>query len=190
MDLLSFGKKSIEQIMKDGVKNEAQLKQLISEACQRGAMHAKLFVDAHGPDKKATEDVLIDLINQVTKEKGVLYCKGEIESSIEANELYTAFSEIEVVTANFNTLVNLALRYAPAGVEILEPDNLSLSMKECQDILLDASQSSQMYSKFILENSMNEAQKVDFAERIKRKAEYGAKLRGSKQITEDGTKSQ
>ncbi len=178
MGLLDFGKKPVEQIIKEGAKNEAELRQLITEACNRGAIRAKLFIDAHGPEKKVTEDVLINLVAQMTKEKGVLYCKGEIENSMEANGMYSSFSTVELVTLNFPSLVKIALRYAPSGVEILEPSNkLSIPIKEGQDVLLDVSQSSQLYSKFILESSMTEEQKADFAERLRRKAEYGAKLR-------------
>ena len=177
MGLLSFGKKPLDQLIKDGVRSEAEFKQLVSEACERGAVHAKLFLDAHGPEKKATEDVLIELISQMSKEKNVLFCKGEIERSVELNKLYSAFAMIEVITADFNTLVKLSLSYAPAGVEILEPAKMVVSMKEAQDIILDASQNSQMYSRYILENSMNEAQRVDFAERQKRKADYGSQMR-------------
>ncbi len=178
MGLLSFGKKPVEQIIKEGVKNEAELKHLISEACTKGAIHAKLFIDAHGPEKKPTEDVLVELIASLTKEKGVLFCKGEIESSMETEKLYSAFSTIEIVTANFNHLVNIFLKYAPASIELIEPhDKITISAQEAQDILLDASQNTQQYSSFVLQSSMTEEQKADFQERLKRKAEHGAKMR-------------
>ncbi len=177
MRFLPFGKKSIEQFIKEGVKNEAEFKQLISEACQKGAVHAKFFIDAHGGDKKATEDVLIDVVARITKEKGVLYCKGEIEQSIEKDGLHSSFAHVEIITANFQYLAKIFLTYAPASVEILEPSKLYVPVKEAQDILLEISQNTQMYSRYITEHSMTQEQKQNFAERLKRKAEYGAKLR-------------
>lgn len=177
MGLLSLGKKPVEQLMKEGVKSEAELKQLITAACERGAVHAKFFLDAHGPSKEATENVLLETVAKVTKEKGLLFSKGEIENSLEAEGLYSAFATVEVVTNNFQSLVKLFLTYAPASVEILEPQRLSLPIKEAQDILLDASQSTQMYSKYIMEHTMTPEQKADFQERLKRKAEYGAKMK-------------
>ena len=177
MGLLSFGKKPVEQLIKEGVKSEAELRQLITEACQRGAVHCTLFFDAHGRDKKATEDALVELVANLTKEKGVLYCKGEVENSVEGEGMFSSFATVDLVTASLNALVNIALHYGPTSVAILEPDKLFISPKEAQDIILDASQNTQQYSRFILESSMNEEQKRDFAETIKRKAEHGAKLR-------------
>ena len=122
--------------------------------------------------------MLIELISKLTKEKGVLFCKGEIESSTEAGDLYSAFATVELVTANFNRLVNIFLRYAPASIELIEPhDKITIPAKEVQDILLDASQSTQQYSSFVLQSSMTNEQKADFQERLKRKAEYGSKMR-------------
>ena len=182
MGLLSFGKKPVEQILKEGAKNEQELKQLITEACERGAVHAKFFIDSHGPEKKPTEDALIQLVGQLTKEKGVLHCKSEIETSVESEKLYSAFASVDLVTGSFNNLINLALKYAPASVEILEPNSkIVVPIKQAQDILLDASQSTQQYSKYILESIMTLEQKQDFVERLKRKAEFGAKMRESAQ---------
>ncbi len=177
MGFLPFTKKPVEQIIKEGVKNEEELMQLMAEASKRGAVHAKFFTDAHGKDKKATEDLLIELTSRITKEKGVLYCKGEIEKSIEAGDLYSSFATIEILTSNFNHLVNLFVKYAPGGVEILAPATLSIPAKEAQDILLDVSQAAQQYSTFIFEKSMTPQQKQEFQEKLKRKAEHGAKLR-------------
>ncbi len=189
MGLLSFGKKPIEQLIKEGVKTPGQLKQVITEACTRGAVHVNLYLDAHGPEKQPTEDVLIELISKLTKEKGVLYCKGEIESSMETEKLHSSFATVEIVTSNFNHLVKIFLRYAPASLEILEPnDKLSIPIKEAQDILLDAGQSTQMYSSFVLQSSMTAEQKADFQERLKRKAEYGLKMRESGQAKETDNK--
>lgn len=177
MGLLSFGKKPVEQLIKEGVKTEAELKQLITEACTKSAVHVTLFLDAHGHDQKATQDLLVQLVGQLTKEKGVLFCKGEVESSMESEKLFSSFASVDLVTANFNALINIALKYAPSSVEILEPAKLAVPAKEAQDILLDAAQSTQQYSKFIMEQSMNPQQKAEFAEQIKRKAEHGAKMR-------------
>lgn len=184
MGLLSFGKKPVEQLIKEGVKNEAELKQLITEACTRGAVHVKLFLDAHGPDKKATEDALIELVAKLTKERKVLYCKGEIERSIEADKLFSSFASVDLVTADLNALVNIALRYAPGSVEVIEPATVAVSAKQVQDTVLDASQNTQQYSKFIMESTMTPEQKRDFAEMLKRKVEHGAKMREAGQAKE------
>ncbi len=177
MSIFSFGKKPVEQLIKEGAKTEAEFKQLVEEACSRGAVHAKLFLDAHAPEKKVAEDALVNAVSQMTKEKGVLFCKGEIEQSVESNGMYSSFSTIEIITTSLNVLINLSMKYAPTGFEIIEPRELKVSVKEVQEILLDVSQQAQIYSHFILENSMNEAQKVDFAERLRRKVERGTELR-------------
>ncbi len=177
MGIFSFGKKPVEDIIKEGAKSGADLKRLVEEACSKGAVHAKFYIDAHGHDEKAVENVLIEAIAAITKVKGVLYCKGEIERSVETGGLYSSFATVEIVTADFNTLVNLFLNYAPAGVEILRPPKLVISLKQAQDILLDAALNTQKYSKYIMENVMTEEQKKDFAERLRRKTEHGAKMR-------------
>ncbi|MFH0713846.1 MAG: hypothetical protein V1722_04395 [Candidatus Micrarchaeota archaeon] len=178
MGLFSFGKKPIEQLLKEGVKNEAELKQLISEACSKGAVHAKFFLDAHSVEKTAAEDSLITLVAQLTKEKGVLYCKGIIEPTVESDGLNSAFTTVDLVTTNFRIMVSIAMRYGPTSVEIMEPnDKVVVPVADCQGILLNASDMSQSFSRHIMENSMNEQQRVTFTKQMQAKADYGAKLR-------------
>lgn len=174
---LLWGSKSPKEIMEQGAKSEEDLKVLVTEATKHGALHCKLFFDAHGTDKKAVEDALLDFITQLSKANGVLLARGQIERSIEHSDMYSASAFVELVVDSFSTLVIIALKFAPIGIELLQPAKITLEASEAQNIVMDASQSTQAYSRFVQEKTMTEEEKAKLAEQLKRRAEFGAKLR-------------
>lgn len=160
--------------------SEEDVSELIDKTTKVGAVLSVLTFDAQGPDKKALQDSLVDFVSRITKEKGVLHCMGEIQEVVETGDEKMPFStyvDVKVLTQDFIALHALALIYGPLSVEILKPKEIKLSMHEAQGILLDASQSSQDFVKYIMENAAPAEEKAKFAARMKQRTELGAKLR-------------
>jgi len=166
-----FDKKKYEDVEED------ELEELIGKACKRGAVYAVMHFDAHGSDEKAVKDSLVDFISRLTNEKGVVYCKGEIEPALEKDGMHSSCAEVKVLGAHFNALLNLALKYGPIAVEILQPKELKLDVQEAQSLLLDASQATQEYSQYILEKTLSEDDLRALQQRVKRRAELGERFR-------------
>lgn len=172
-----FGSKSPREIIKQEAKSEADLRILITEACKQGAVLSKLYFDAHGKDKEMVENALAEFIGRLSKEKGVLLAKGEIGRAIEEKELYSAYATVDVLTESFNALVTVSLKYAPLGVEIIEPTKVALTLEQAHGILMDCSRVVHQYTQFITEKTMSTADKIKLNEQLKRRAQLAAKLR-------------
>ena len=160
-------------------KNYSQkdVEKLIEDATKVGAVRAVLYFDAQGTDKEALQNSLVEFIGRLTKEKGVLYCSGEIAGAVESKEgNYSTYSEVQILTKNFSALHNIALTYGPVSVEIIKPVEIKLNLDEAQAVLLDASQTSHDFVKYIMEKTLKPEDKAKYAERLKRRAEIGKEL--------------
>lgn len=58
--------------------SQKELERLIEETTRYGAVYAYLHFDAHGKDEDTVKHSLVDLVDRITKEQGVLYCVGEV----------------------------------------------------------------------------------------------------------------
>jgi len=159
--------------------SQKDVEKLMEEAIKVGAVKAVLYFDAQGTDKEALQNTLIDLVSRLTKEKGVLYCTGEIAGAVEANEkgVYSTYGEVNILTKTFADLHNIALTYGPISIEIIEPREVKLGLEEAQTVLLDASQSSQDFVKYIMEKTLKPEEREKYLEQVKRRAELGKALR-------------
>ncbi len=160
-----------------GEVSEKELSELMEQATKQGAVLANFFFDAHGPSEEGVRNSLVDFVGRISKEKGVLYCKGEIEKSLEKDGLYSSYSEVHILTESFLAIMNLALKYGPVGIDLLKPREIRLNMDDAQVLLLDASQASQDYTTYILQKVLPEKEKAQLQEQLRRRSEYGKELR-------------
>jgi len=156
--------------------SERDLDELFDKAAKRGAVLSTLHFDSHGKDAGAVKNSLIDFIARLSKEKGVLYCRGEVEAAIESGDLYSSCAEVRLLTDNYANLVNVSLKYGPIAVEILKPDKIVLTLDEAQNVIVDASNISQDYAKYIYEKTLTGEDLRLFHEKIAARAELGRKI--------------
>jgi hypothetical protein len=168
--LAFFNKKEYAQA------TERDLDELFKEAARRGAVLATLYFDAHGRTPEFAKNFLVDFISRLTKEPGVLYCKGEIESEIERDGVYSTCSEVRVLTERLSVLFDIAMRYGPMAVEIAEPKEFKLDVQETQNLVLDVSLMSMEYSRYILEKTMKPEEAAFLRQKMARRAEFGKQL--------------
>jgi|YelNatPaOPRAMG01_1025707.scaffolds.fasta_scaffold09734_8 hypothetical protein len=161
---------------------EKDVENLISQAVQKGAILAVLYFDSYGGDKTAVQNVLVDVTRNVTKERGVIYCKGLVKEPIEENGEFSTFSEVKVLAESFNALVNVVLKYAPSSVEVEKPGKLVLSLSEVHATLLDISQTVQNYTSFIIEKTMSEEERKKYNEHLKKRSEFIEGLKLGKKV--------
>ena len=183
MGIFDFGKQSASDLItsKKDKYTKSDLEVLIKETTKRGAVHTFLHFDAHGVSKEAVENALVDFISTLTsKEKGVLYAVGEIENAVEENEMHSSYSKVEILTDNFLTLFRICQKYAPIGVEIMQPFEFKFDIQQAQSLLLDAAGNTQEYVSYIYKNVLKGEEKTKFEERLKRKIELGKRLKEKK----------
>jgi hypothetical protein len=157
--------------------DERKLKDMFRQAIERGAIEAILHFDAHGTKKEAVENAMIDMVARMNNEPGVLYCSGEIDQAIENLDLYSCAAETRILAKNYNTLINLGIKYAPIAAEIRAPAKLVLTQEEAQSCILDVGQASQDFAKMFFEKIMKPEDLKQFNEQMAARTKLGEMLR-------------
>ncbi|MEM3399534.1 MAG: hypothetical protein QXP42_01755 [Candidatus Micrarchaeia archaeon] len=156
---------------------EEDVEKLTDETIRDGGVLALLYFDVHGSDAEQIKNMLVDLIARITKANGVVYVRGEIDEALKIEGEHITSAEVSVLTKDFSSLVGVCLEYAPFGVEVLRPERIVLNLGEAQSLLLNVSQVSQEYAKFVLSKIMNAEERKKFEENLKKRAELGKMLR-------------
>ncbi len=168
---------------------EKELEQLIRETTKYGAVHVHLFFDAHGKDREAVQASLVEFLSRLTKEKGILYCKGEVmepfSRELGEEEGFTTSAQVNLLAENFNVLHDICLRYTPVALEIQSPSRITLSHEEAHALLLDASTSSAQYSQYILQQALKPEEYKKLEEQMQRRTELGRQLMEGGKETEN-----
>ncbi len=160
-------------------KDDENLDSLIVQGVKRGGVYANFYFDAHGKDKDAVRDSLVDFVSRLTKEEGIVFGEGRIEEALEkeGGELYSAIAEVTLFAKSFRALVALALKYGPVAAEIMKPEKMTLENEDLQGLLVDASLASQQFSTHILEKTMKPEDLKKFKKKMEARAELGRKAR-------------
>lgn len=140
-------------------KNEAE--RVTEEKVAKGGILVKMYFDMQSEEKDKLQPLLVELINErLLKEPGVVYCFGSVEEPILRDKLYVTSATMTVLFENFKSLILTTFKYAPVGVEVLKPQKeLHINVWDLQPFLLDLSQLSIDYSRYMLEKILK---KEDF----------------------------
>ncbi len=156
---------------------EKDLEDLFKQASGRGAVLANLYFDAYGKTKEVVVSSLVEFVDRISKEKGVLYCKGQVAEAVEkGDDRFSSYSDVRVLADSLSTLFNLCLRYGPVAVEIEQPTKFNLDVQAMQALLLDASQTMQDYSNYILKKVLKPQDIKILEDKIASRVEVGKKL--------------
>lgn len=129
---------------------------------------AVLVIEVLGKPPEYLTETLNDLIKKIGEEKGVKAKDTKVNPPIELKEqkgFYSSFAEIEIEADKMSHIAILMFKYMPAHVEILSPQNISLTNAECGDILTELTRRLHGYEeiarimqneKLILENKLRE----------------------------------
>ncbi|MBI5060762.1 MAG: hypothetical protein HZB67_00430 [Candidatus Aenigmarchaeota archaeon] len=169
--------------------SEGELNELFEEAVKRGAVLAQLHFDAYGEDKDAVKDALVEFVGRISNERGVLYCVGEIKDVIERKGQFSTYSEVKLLAADFESLLNISLKYGPVAVEILKPHKIELTVDQAQGLLLTASSTTQDYVSFLLQRVMKPEDFQKLQEHLKWRVEYGKKMVEGSETPKEENKS-
>lgn len=157
---------------------KSDLEKITHEKLLQGGILAKMYFDMQNQEKDKLQPLLVDLINEhLLKEKGVVYCYGAIEEPIKLNELYSTSAEVTILFENIFPLVNIAFNYTPIGFEILKPEKeLVLKMSQLQSLILEISNISTNYSRYILQKVLKPDDLALITKEIENRIEIGKKV--------------
>lgn len=157
-------------------KNDVE--KITEETLAKGGILVRLYFDMQEREKEKLQPLMANLINeQLMKEKGVIYVYGTIEEPLLKDGIYTTSGIITALFSAFQPLIGVAFKYAPGGIEILKPEReMKFKINELQSMLMDLSQISMDYSKFILEKVLKKEDLENIKKQMENRAELGKKF--------------
>src|SRR3989344_5317652 len=99
-------------------------------------IRAMLILDIIGRPAEHLLETLDKLIEEMRKEQGVKVVSTDTKEPTlmkDSKEFYTTFAEIEVETESMMHLAMLMFKYMPAHVEVISPENISISNNSWSD---------------------------------------------------------
>ncbi len=148
-------------------------------------INAAIILEILGRPPEHLVETLENISNQIGKEDGIKIVDKKINPPVlmkEQKDFYTSFAEIEVEAKNLLYLTILIFKYMPAHIEIISPQNISLTNFEWNDVLNELARRLHGYEeiarilqteKTILENKLKTIMetKEDKKEKTKQKKE-------------------
>jgi len=157
---------------------KTDLERITDEKIARGGVLARVYFDMQHKEKDKLQPLLVDLINEhLLKERGVVYCYGVIEEPFERDKVFVTSATITVLFENFFAMVGIVFHYAPAGIEIMRPEkDMKFQISELQSMLMELSQISVDYSKYILEKVLKPEDMKTITEELENRALIGKRF--------------
>ena len=158
------------------MSKEKSVDEITDDAIRQGGYLAMVYFDLHGTTADSVKNLMVGFISKLTREPGVIYAVGEIDQPIEKEGIFSTWAEVKLLASDFPTLVKISSQYSPIGVEILRPDQVKMTLGEAQGALLDISQTSQNFTRLIMEKMLSDSEKKDYATKLSQRMELGKKL--------------
>ena len=155
---------------------EKSVDEITDDAIREGGYLAMVYFDLHGTTSEAVKNIMVGFIGKLTREPGVIYAVGEIDQPIEKEGMFSTWAEVKLLAEDFPALVRISAQYSPIGVEILRPEEVRMNLGEAQSTLLDISQTSQNFTRLIMEKMLTDGEKKDYATKMSQRMELGKKL--------------
>ena len=117
-------------------------KEEIKEKIENGWVKAQMWFEVLTSTKELAESTLTDHIKSLQNMKNTHILSEKFEETIEMKnpprEIKQAFSrivQVEILTKDIETLLFAVIYFAPSGVEILEPKELTIGIDTIQSIM-------------------------------------------------------
>jgi len=117
-------------------------KQEIEKKLKDGWIHSLMLIHILAITKEAAESALKKHVDALHKEnrtlvarKTFLETKLVVKPHPDIPEGYSQVAEVELLTADLDSLMYVVMNYAPSSIEILAPKKLTVDIGEAQGIL-------------------------------------------------------
>ncbi len=159
---------------------KSEVNEVTEKVIHKGGVLTKLYFDMQSPNESELQPLMADLINnKLLKSAGVVYCFGSIDETIKLDNVYSTSAIVTTLFTDIGALINAVFNFAPAGIEILKPENeIVIKINQLQSVMLSLSQISVDYSKYILERVLKKEEYDKVMLDLKAREELGKKLIG------------
>ncbi|MFA5071544.1 MAG: hypothetical protein WC511_04235 [Candidatus Pacearchaeota archaeon] len=97
-----------------------------------------LILEVIGRPPEFLTETLQEMVKKISEEKGVRVVDKKINPPVlmkDQKDFYTSFAEVEVEVENMISAAILMFKYMPAHVEVVSPQNISMTNADFDDIL-------------------------------------------------------
>lgn len=115
-------------------------------------IRASIILEVIGRPAEYLVEALNKIIEDIEKEKGVKIKNSKVNDPVqmkENKEFYSNFAEVEVEVDEILYLAILVFRYMPAHVEVISPQNVSLTNVEWGDVLSEITRKLHSYEEIV-----------------------------------------
>ncbi len=156
---------------------EKNIDDIVEEKVQQGAIWSLLYLDLHADNEETLNNILVGIIQNITKEKGVEYCFGVIQKPEKDGDLYSTSAEVKLLTEDFYALQRVCLLYNPVYLEILKPEEIRLKGGEAESLIMNAVSITQELTQHVLMSQLQDPkQKEKYRKKIEKRKEIGKRL--------------
>lgn len=116
---------------------EAEIEDKIAD----GWIRARAFIEVMAVDEDTTSSALEKHIEKIKSQDGIEVYQEDLDEPEEVEnppekvpQAFSQIAEIEFLISSVKNLITFTFLYGPSSVEVLEPEDIDLSMSELQDI--------------------------------------------------------
>ncbi|MEM2131469.1 MAG: hypothetical protein QXR96_03015 [Candidatus Woesearchaeota archaeon] len=113
--------------------NEKQIKEKINS----GYIYTRIVLEIVGKPKEYVEESLKDYLKKIKEDKNHIVVSEHNEKAEKNEELYSAFSELEILFKNSKSILDFIYDYMPSSIEIIEPEDIILKNTDYSNFLND-----------------------------------------------------
>jgi hypothetical protein len=111
----------------------------IQKILEDSGFQIRSILEVVGKPKEHVEKTLKELLKKISDNSRIKLIKYEIEESqqIKDSTLFSTFAEIEFVCKSINDIMNYAVDYTPASIEVLHPSNMNVQASFMSDLMTE-----------------------------------------------------
>ncbi|MBI4173914.1 MAG: hypothetical protein HY519_04305 [Candidatus Aenigmarchaeota archaeon] len=132
---------------------DTKTKEKAQKKLKEGWIRSWMMIEVLAAQEQAAKSSLEEHVEKLSKEdKTIVFNRSFRDIQKVAKPLpvvaegYSYVAELELLTANYETLLMLVMNYAPSSVEIIEPEKIRMDVSEAQGILNSISETLHKYA--------------------------------------------
>jgi len=149
---------------------------LTKTTVEKGGVLALLYFDAHTKTKEKAQEIGAGFVEQLLREPGVVYAVGEIDEPIQDKDLFSTSIQVRILVGSFHQLAHVCAIHSPFSMEIVEPDEIKLTLGEAHELLMDLASITADYKRYIMQKLTTPEDREKYARILEKKAELGRRI--------------
>ncbi len=93
-------------------------------------IHCSIIIEVLGKPKEYLKEIMEGIVKNLKSNEHIELLKDKIADIHPVEKLFSSFVELEMLVENINVLQSLIFAYMPSSIEILNPQELKMSLND------------------------------------------------------------